>query len=65
MKSNELRKLDIIEVKNELFSLLKEQFNLRLQLAIKQPVKSHNLRLVRRKIARVKSILQEKNGTLS
>jgi len=44
----------------ELLSLLREQFNLRMQASTGQLEKTDGLRKVRRTIARVKTILTEK-----
>lgn len=60
MKATELRDKSADELSNELLALRKEQFNLRLQLATGQSMKSHRVREVRRDIARVKTILNEK-----
>lgn len=65
MKTDELRKMNIDELKKERIALLKENFNLRMQQATKQLVQTHNLKLVRRKIARLLTILKEKVGQLS
>lgn len=62
MKTAELRNLEPDELNKELIASLKEQFNLRLQQATKQLVQNHNLKFVRRKIARIKTILHEKTG---
>ena len=62
MKTSELKQMEVNELKNELHAVLKEQFNLRLQQATKQLVQNHNLKLARRKIARIKTILHEKES---
>jgi large subunit ribosomal protein L29 len=46
----------------ELLSLLREQFNLRMQASTGQLEKTDGLRKVRRSIARVKTILTEKSA---
>ena len=56
----ELRKKNVDELKNELLDLLREHFNLRLQKANEQLKQHHLLRKVRRDIARVRTILTEK-----
>jgi large subunit ribosomal protein L29 len=56
----ELRKKDKKDLNIELLQLLREQFNLRMQSVsgkLKQP---HLLRKVRRNIARVKTLLTQK-----
>ncbi|MGJ8669251.1 MAG: 50S ribosomal protein L29 [Oceanococcus sp.] len=60
MKATELRDKGEEDLAKELLALRREQFNLRLQLATGQSMKSHRVREVRRDIARVKTILNEK-----
>ena len=48
------------ELKDQLLSLKKEQFNLRFQRATQQLEKPARVREVRREVARVKTILGEK-----
>ncbi|QPT41204.1 50S ribosomal protein L29 [Oligella ureolytica] len=62
MKASELREKDVAELHNELESLLKAQFNLRMQHATQQLADSSQLSKVRRDIARVRTILTEKAG---
>lgn len=62
MKASELREKDVTELHNELESLLKAQFNLRMQQATQQLSDSSQLSKVRRDIARVRTILTEKAG---
>ena len=59
MNASELRKKNQAELKEELFDLLREQFNLRMQRASGQLNKGHLLRNVRRNIARVKTVMNE------
>lgn len=47
------------DLKTELVALRKEQFNLRMQSAVGQLNKSNLVRDVRKKIARVKTIMQQ------
>ena len=63
MKATELREKDVAELHKELESLLKAQFNLRMQHATQQLADSSQLSKVRRDIARVRTILTEKAGT--
>lgn len=61
MKATELRTKTQDQLKQELKDLLKEQFNLRMQRGMSEEgVRSHQFGVVRRQIARVKTILQEK-----
>jgi len=50
------------ELKDQLLSLKKEQFNLRFQRATQQLEAPARVRLVRREIARIKTILGEKSA---
>ena len=62
MKASELRKKSKGELQDELQGLLREQFNLRMQRASGQLNKGHLLRNVRRNIARVKTVINEKKA---
>ncbi len=60
MNAQDLRTKNESELREELSGLLKEQFNLRMQRGIGQLPTPHELRRVRRDIARVKTVLNEK-----
>ncbi|OMH28441.1 50S ribosomal protein L29 [Motiliproteus sp. MSK22-1] len=60
MSTVELREKSVDELDQELLDLLKEQFNLRMQKSSGQLAQSHLLGQVRRNIARVKTVLNEK-----
>lgn len=60
MKASELWQKTESELYDELNSLLRAQFSLRMQLATQQSNKTHELRRVRRDIARVRTILHAK-----
>ena len=60
MNATELKAKNVEELNEELVSLLKEQFNLRMQHTTGQLEKTDQLKKVRRSIARVKTILTEK-----
>jgi len=62
MKAKELREKSVEELNTELLNLLREQFNLRMQLAGGQLQQSHLSKQVRRNIARVKTLITEKAG---
>jgi large subunit ribosomal protein L29 len=62
MRANDLRQKSLEDLNQELLALLREQFNLRMQRATNQLNKPHLFRQVRRDIARVKTVLQEKIG---
>ena len=57
MKIEDVRRLTPDQLKDELLSLKKEQFNLRFQAATGQLEKSHRVQEVRRDIARIKTVL--------
>lgn len=63
MKASELRNKSETELKDELYGLLQEQFSLRMQHGSGQLAKPHQLKRVRRDIARVKTVLNENSGT--
>ena len=60
MNAQELRVKNESELGEELTGLLKEQFNLRMQRGTGQLPTPHDLRRVRRDIARVRTVLNEK-----
>lgn len=62
MNAAELRGKSADELKEELSELLKEQFNLRMQKGSGQLAHTHVMRRVRRDIARVKTVLNEKTN---
>ncbi|EWH09313.1 50S ribosomal protein L29 [Catenovulum agarivorans DS-2] len=62
MNANELKDKSVEELKAELLELLREQFNLRMQLSTGQLSQTHLLKQVRRNIARVKTVLNSKAG---
>ena len=61
MKAKELKVKTVAELQQELEALLKERFNLRMQLGMKEAPRAHNIKNARRNIARIKTILNEKN----
>ncbi len=60
MKASELREKSQEELQQTLHELLKEQFNLRMQRGTGQLARHHQVRQVRRDIARVKTVMNEK-----
>ena len=62
MKATELRDQSVEELQQTLLTLLKDQFNLRMQKATGQLAQTHMLGQVRRDIARVKTVLNQKAG---
>ena len=62
MKVSELREKSVDELGEELLSLKKEAFNLRFQKATGQLENTARVRLVRRNIARVNTVISEKSS---
>ena len=60
MKATELRAKDRAQLSKELEDLLRAQFGLRMQRATQQLTNSSQLKKVRRDIARVRTVLNEK-----
>jgi large subunit ribosomal protein L29 len=60
METKELRGKSVADLQTDLAALTKEQFNLRMQKATGQLSKTSQIRAVRRDIARVQTILGEK-----
>jgi large subunit ribosomal protein L29 len=49
------------QLRQELKELLRAQFSLRMQLSTQQTNKTHEIRKVRRDIARVRTVMQQTN----
>lgn len=62
MKASELKTKSAADLQQELLSLAKAQFGLRMQVATQQMTNTSELRKVRRDIARVKTVLKEKGA---
>jgi large subunit ribosomal protein L29 len=60
MKASELRVKNSDELRQELNELLKAQFSLRMQVATQQLTNNSQIGKVRRDIARVRTIINEK-----
>ena len=60
MKASEIRQKSVEDMAQELEALHKEQFSLRMQNATGQLTRSSDMRRVRRDIARIKTVLNEK-----
>jgi len=58
----ELAAKSVEELNTELSGLFREQFNLRMQRGSGQDVKPHNFKRVRREIARIKTIIHQKQS---
>ena len=59
MDASVLREKSVDELNEELLALRREQFNLRMQKATGELTRNHEHRLVRKDIARVKTVLSE------
>jgi large subunit ribosomal protein L29 len=62
MKAKELKDKSVEDLNKDLLDLAREQFNLRMQKGTGQLAKPHLLKEVRRNIARVKTVLNQKAG---
>jgi large subunit ribosomal protein L29 len=62
MKVSELRGKDQVVLTKELNELLKAQFGLRMQIATQQLNNTSQLKKVRRDIARVKTVMNQKDA---
>ncbi|MFA5367708.1 MAG: 50S ribosomal protein L29 [Dehalococcoidia bacterium] len=60
MKVSEIRTLNTDELKKRLDDSYRELFNLRFRLATKQLGNYHELRNVRKKIAKIKTVMRER-----
>ncbi|KKN41509.1 hypothetical protein LCGC14_0722680 [marine sediment metagenome] len=60
MKASEIREKTTEDLATELDALHKEQFNLRMQNATGQLTRNSEIQRVRRDIARIKTVLNEK-----
>ncbi len=60
MKASDLRSKTGVDLNKELDELLKAQFSLRMQLATQQLANTSELKKVRRDIARVRTVMNQK-----
>jgi large subunit ribosomal protein L29 len=61
IRASELREKDADELRKMLFSSLEEQFKLRMKASSsEQQIQPHLIREIRRNIARIKTVLNEK-----
>ena len=65
LKANDLKQKPEQDLRKELLELLREQFNLRMQKGTGQLTRTHQIKEVRRNIARVKTVLRDKAGAAS
>jgi len=59
MNATELRSKSVDELQAQIIELRKQQFKMRMQLATGELSKNHQVAVVRREIARVKTVLTE------
>ena len=59
-KFSELLKIPVVDLKNKITDLRKESLNLRFQKSSGQLEKTARIRIVRRQIARIKTIINNK-----
>ena len=62
MKASELREMSVEQLNAKIGELKEELFNLRFQLEIKQLDNPHKIKDVKHDIARVMTVLREKNA---
>lgn len=62
MKASELRDKSVDELKQSVLELREQQFKLRMKQVSGQLSRTHEIGKVRRDIARVKTILRQKQG---
>ncbi|HDP88353.1 MAG TPA: 50S ribosomal protein L29 [Thioalkalivibrio sp.] len=60
MKATELREKSVDELQGELLNKLEDQFKLRMQKAVGQLQAPSSIKSVRRDIARIRTVLNEK-----
>ena len=63
MKASELRSKDVTELEQELRELRREQFNLRMQMGGGQAPRPDQFSKVRKDIARIKTVMNEKRNS--
>ena len=65
MNTSDLRKLSIEDLKKEQLKAVREKFNLRMEKFSKETSRPNKIKLARRELARIKTILTEKEGKKS
>jgi len=63
MKAKDIRAMNAPDRDKELMGLLREQFNLRMQKATGQMANSSRFSKIRRDIARLRTVMNEKTGS--
>lgn len=59
MNATDMRGKSAVELRKELTSLLREEFNLRMQKVTGQLARPHQFKRIRRDIARIKTVMNE------
>lgn len=59
MNATDMRIKSAVELRQELTSLMREEFNLRMQKVTGQLARPHQFKRIRRDIARIKTVLNE------
>ncbi len=62
MKASELKLKSVSELQQELLAMTRAQFGLRMQVATQQMTKTSEMRKVRRDIARIKTVMKQKES---
>jgi large subunit ribosomal protein L29 len=62
MKASELKLKSKSELQQDLLSLTRAQFGMRMQVATQQMTKTSEMRKIRRDIARIKTVMQQKEA---
>jgi len=62
VKIDDVRRLTPDQLSDQLLNLKKEQFNLRFQAATGQLEKTHRVEVIRRDIARIKTVMRVKSA---
>jgi len=65
MKVSQFKDKSVADLQSELLALMKELFNLRIQKGLGQFSQTHLFRNVKKNIARIKTVLREKEGSQS
>ncbi len=59
MNATDMRSKSAVELRKELTSLMREEFNLRMQKVTGQLARPHQFKRIRRDIARIKTVMNE------
>ena len=62
MRASELREKSVDELQQDLIELRRQQLNQRIQQSTGQLAQTHEIRQMRRDLARIKTVLKQKAG---